>query len=152
MNSYNLVTQTPRDPELAIFDQEVGKKQKIKYGAFFIKTCLTVSIIGNIVLTTTLVTNHNVTQIDTQNFTQIDTQNFTQIEQQRFVNLSDFPFIQKCHLESNSGYVKDHVFAHICYNSWLHSSIIDLRFEKDGNVTLELLRKYNFTNDVFSIK
>ena len=130
VKSYDLVKQKPRDPELVILESDKIKKSSfVNYGTFMIKTALTISIIGNVVLTTTLVTNVTNATINFGNATNAST------------NLSEFPFELRCHLESTSGYVKDHIFAHICYNEWLHSSIVDLRIERDGNVTIEELRQ-----------
>ena len=103
---------------------------KVKFEtSTMIKFALAASLLGNITLTTIIATNK----------TEVNTTSLLRPE----VNLSSFPFSLKCHLDSTSGYIKDHIFGHICYNEWLHTSIIDLRFEKDGNVTLEDLKNSN---------
>ena len=135
---YDLVKQKPRDPELIILESDTNKIKKhsfVNYGTFMIKTALAISIIGNVVLTTTLVTNLQSSTNATANL-----ENATNATT-NLVNLSEFPFELRCHLESTSGYVKHHIFAHICYNEWLHSSVVDLRVERDGNVTIEELRQ-----------
>ena len=142
---YDLVKQKPRDPELAILESDTNKIKKssfVNYGTFMIKTALAISIIGNVVLMTTLVTNATNATANLGNVTNATANlgNVTNVIT-NLVNLSDFPFELRCHLESTSGYVKDHIFAHICYNEWLHSSIVDLRIERDGNVTIEELRQ-----------
>ena len=110
-----------------INDNTTNRRFKFDANAM-IKFALAASLIGNITFTTIIVTEHH-PQIKNQ----------TEVS----VNLSSFPFALRCHLDSTSGYVKNHIFAHICYNEWLDSSIVDLRFEKDGNVTLEDLKNSN---------
>ena len=59
--------------------------------------------------------------------------------------IAELPYNNTCLLDSSFGLVKEHIYAHICYNPWLHTSIIDLRFEKDGQITMEKLKSVNFT-------
>ena len=103
-------------------------KVKFETGTM-IKFALVASLLGNITLTTIIATNKR----------EVNATSLLQPE----VNLSSLPFAMKCDLDNAFGYIKDHIFGHICYNEWLHTSIIDLRFEKDGNVTLEDLNNSN---------
>ena len=54
----------------------------------------------------------------------------------KLVNIKDFPINYTCLLDTQRHLIKNHIYAHSCYNKWLDTSIIDLRFMKDGFVNL----------------
>ena len=59
-------------------------------------------------------------------------------------SLHELPYNNTCLLDTTFGYVKEHIYAHICYIPGLHTSFVDLRFEKDGKITLGILKTRNF--------
>jgi len=53
------------------------------------------------------------------------------------LNISDIPWNTTCLMDSNRYLVKNHIYAHVCYNPWLDLSIIDLRYYSDGKINFD---------------
>ena len=115
------------------------------------------SLIGNVILMGTTVhfssnpvgTNSSVVNCSVVNSSVVNSSavNSSAVNSSAAVNsLHELPYNNTCLLDTTFGYVKEHIYAHICYNPWLHTSFVDLRFEKDGKITLGILKTRNFTD------
>ena len=144
----DLVPREPRDRETVYnFDQVyLPEKQtyikKFKRKAIInniLAFCLSASLLGNVILIgTNIHFSSNPNDTNAMNDTIAINGTFT------MTSLEDLPYNNTCLLETSFGYVKKHIYAHICYIPGLHTSFIDLRFEKDGKITMDELKRWNF--------
>ena len=150
-NVTNSLPREPRDRETVYnFDQSFGQVYKQSINRKKIKNnilafCLSASLIGNVILMGTtihfsLFMNDTIAMKGTNAVNGTIAMNGTNA----MTSLHDLPYNNTCLMDTTFGYVKKHIYAHICYIPELHTSFIDLRFEKDGKITMAELKRRNF--------
>ena len=79
----------------------------------------------------------------------LTTYEFSTINNSNEFNLTEFPFNHSCLMDNNNHIlIGNSIYAHTCYNPWVHQTIVDLRFLKDGEVKINDLTKNILSDNI----